>query len=57
MRAKPLIEIVQNPWSKFLSMELTAEVRQALQKHERIGRPLGSGQFTGEAGKEAGAET
>ena len=42
---KPLMEMVQKPWAKFLSQEVTPEERQSLQKHERTGRPLGSGQF------------
>lgn len=45
VKVEPLIAIVQKPWAKFLSLEVTGSERQALQKHERTGRPLGSLQF------------
>ncbi|MFP4040596.1 MAG: transposase [Desulfosudaceae bacterium] len=51
---KPLMEIVQKPWAKFLSQEVTSEERQSLLKHERTGRPLGGRQFTGELEQKLG---
>ena len=45
VKAGPLTAIVQKPWAKFLSQEIASNERQALQKHERTGRPLGSPGF------------
>ena len=45
VKAEQLTAIVQKPWAKFLSQEVTSEERQALQKYERTGRPLGNLQF------------
>ena len=42
---EPLISIVHKPWAQFLSQKITSNERQALQKHERTGRPLGDRQF------------
>jgi len=45
VKVEQLNAIVQKPWAKFLSLEVTGEERHALQRHERTGRPLGSLKF------------
>ncbi len=39
---KPLLSLVKEDWSDFLSEKVTSEEEQSIRKHERTGRPLGS---------------
>ena len=41
---EPLLELVGD-WSAFLRVEPDQETREALRRHERTGRPLGSPAF------------
>jgi len=42
---KPLLDIVNNPWKKFLSCDVGHSKIKTFRKHERTGRPLGGGSF------------
>lgn len=42
---KPLLQLVNKNWMEFLSEEISPEMRECLQKHERTGRPLGDMKF------------
>lgn len=45
VKTKPLQEIVNKPWKKFLDFDVQAQEIELLRKHERTGRPLGADAF------------
>jgi len=45
VRTKPLQEIVNEPWGKFLESDAPQRDMELLRKHERTGRPLGGDSF------------
>lgn len=45
--AKPLLKRVKRDWSDFLGQERPPEEADLFYRHERTGRPLGSGEFVG----------
>jgi putative transposase len=45
VEAGPLKAMVRKRWADFLSVEIADDEIEALQKHERTGRPLGSREF------------
>jgi len=45
VKTKPLQEIVNKPWEKFLVFDVQEQEIELLRKHERTGRPLGSDSF------------
>lgn len=47
VKTKPLQEIVNKPWKKFLDFDVQAQEIELLRKHERTGRPLGADTFIG----------
>ncbi len=47
VKTKPLLEIVNKSWEDFLSVDAQEQEIAILRKHERTGRPLGSGSFIG----------
>jgi putative transposase len=44
-RNTPLLEIVNQPWRKFLSFDIKSTEIELFRKHERTGRPLGNDPF------------
>ena len=42
VNVEPLLSMVKEDWSDFLSEKITSEGQQEMRKHERTGRPLGS---------------
>ncbi|NLE94829.1 MAG: transposase [Dehalococcoidia bacterium] len=42
---QPLLDIIAEPWTEFLAVEPGADDQNALRRHERTGRPLGSPDF------------
>ena len=47
VKAKPLLEIVDNPWEDFLTIDTQKMEIELFRKHERTGRPLGVDSFIG----------
>ncbi len=47
VRTKPLLEIVNEPWEDFLTIDAQELEIALFRKHERTGRPLGSDSFIG----------
>jgi putative transposase len=45
VKTKPLQEIVNKPWEKFLAIDVQEQEIALLKKHERTGRPLGTDSF------------
>jgi putative transposase len=45
VQTKPLLEMVNSPWERFLSVDARAAEITLFQKHERTGRPLGEEAF------------
>ncbi len=45
VKTKPLQEVVNKPWGKFLALDVQEQEIELLRKHERTGRPLGSDSF------------
>ena len=45
VKTKPLQEIVNKPWKKFLDFDVQEQEIELLRKHERTGRPLGADSF------------
>ena len=45
VKTKPLQEIVNKPWEKFLALDVQEQEIELLRKHERTGRPLGTDSF------------
>ena len=45
VKTKPLLEIVNKPWEKFLVSDTQEQEIALLRKHERTGRPLGGDSF------------
>jgi hypothetical protein len=45
VKTKPLLEIVNYSWKKFLSFDAKTSETAMLQKHERTGRPSGKAVF------------
>ena len=45
VKTKPLLEIVNRPWEKFLSSDVQEPEIELFRKHERTGRPLGEDRF------------
>ncbi len=45
VKTKPLLEIVNQPWRKFLSSDVQEPEIELFRKHERTGRPLGEDFF------------
>ncbi len=47
VRTKPLLEIVNEPWEDFLTIDAQELEIALFRKHERTGRPLGADSFIG----------
>ncbi|MBS3757847.1 MAG: transposase [Desulfobacterales bacterium] len=45
VKVEPLLKMIENNWSDFLSPALTKENAELLRRHERTGRPLGNEAF------------
>ena len=45
VKTKPLLEMVNRPWGKFLSSDVQVPEIELFRKHERTGRPLGEDFF------------
>jgi putative transposase len=45
LKAAPLLEITGGTWKDFLSAQIREEEILEMRRHERTGRPLGSGSF------------
>ncbi|MBC8441221.1 MAG: transposase [Deltaproteobacteria bacterium] len=45
VKTRPLLEIVNQPWRKFLSFDVQGPAIELFRKHERTGRPLGEELF------------
>jgi len=45
VKTKPLLEIANKPWEKFLASVTQEQEIELLRKHERTGRPLGGDSF------------
>jgi len=45
VKTKPLLEMVNILWEKFLSIDAQEPEIELFRKHERTGRPLGEGPF------------
>lgn len=45
VKVKPLLDMVNRPWKKFLFDDVEKSQIDIFQKHERTGRPLGTGEF------------
>jgi len=45
LKSKPLIELVDQPWKEFLSLDVQNQEIERFRKHERTGRPLGDDSF------------
>ncbi|HMB41043.1 MAG TPA: hypothetical protein VKM37_03625, partial [Balneolaceae bacterium] len=45
VKVEPLLKMIENNWSDFLSPALTKENAELLRRHERTGRPFGNEAF------------
>jgi putative transposase len=45
VKTKPLLEMVNSPWEKFLAFDVQELEMALFRKHERTGRPLGEDSF------------
>ena len=45
VKTKPLLEIINKPWEDFLVFDAQEAEIELFRKHERSGRPLGTGSF------------
>ena len=54
IKTKPLLEMVNKPWNKFLSYDVEEIEMEVFRKHERTGRPLGGDSFVGRLEKMLG---